>query len=231
MSDLHGHLPTLNIPEVDVVTISGDIVPLDIQGKLARSISWYLLQFVPWAEKLPCKKVFVIAGNHDFFFEAQISRKNIGTLGPVGEILLCENTSDKVVYLEDREYNFEGKKFWGTPWIPDLNRWAFYGNSAKLKEMFGMIPENVDVLLTHTAPRIGNAGKVLQTSAFNYGSNFGCVELTEAIEKKKPKYVFCGHIHSGDHNETVAECGTRIYNVSIKDEDYLPSYTGKLIEI
>ena len=64
ISDLHGYLPKL--PKCDVVCISGDIFPLDIQKDLIKSISWFQLKFRPWAESLDCDKVIFIAGNHDF---------------------------------------------------------------------------------------------------------------------------------------------------------------------
>ena len=68
MSDIHGYLPN-DVPECDVLCIAGDILPLDIQNDMIRSISWLLLDFKPWAESLPCKKVLFVAGNHDFVFQ------------------------------------------------------------------------------------------------------------------------------------------------------------------
>ena len=65
-SDPHGYLPKLkDFPECDVVCIAGDICPLDVQRDLVESISWFLLEFKPWAESLPCKKVIFVGGNHD----------------------------------------------------------------------------------------------------------------------------------------------------------------------
>ena len=228
LSDLHGYLPTQNLPEVDVYTISGDIVPLELQGNVLRSISWYLLQFLPWAENLPCKKVILIAGNHDFFFERIRKFAKIEVGGQ--ELLYCQHNS-KVVYLEDDSLSYDGVEFYGTPWVPDLQNWAFYKSSYELKDVFNRIPENVDVLLTHTPPRVGKAGKVLQSSSFNFGADYGCQELAEAIAKKKPKYVLCGHVHSGDHEEFVTPEGVRVINVSAKNEDYLPTFKPIVIEI
>ena len=51
-----------------------------------------------------------------------------------------------------------------------------------------------------------------------------CVEeLGEVIDKKKPKYVFCGHIHSGDHVPYTKD-GVTVVNCSLKDEDYKITY-------
>lgn len=228
LSDLHGYLPTQNLPKAEVYTISGDIVPLELQGNVLRSISWYLLRFLPWAESLPCKKVILIAGNHDFFFERIHKFEKLGPGGD--ELLTCQHTT-KVVYLEDSEMFYNGVSFYGTPWIPDLRSWAFYKDSSGLKKVFDKIPENVDILLTHTPPRVGKAGKVLQPSSFNFGADYGCQELADAIAKKKPKYVLCGHVHSGDHEEFVTSEGVRVINVSAKNEDYLPTFKPTVIEI
>ena len=68
MSDMHGSLPKAkDFPKCDVVCIAGDICPLDVQRDLVESISWFLLEFKPWAESLPCDKVIFVGGNHDFF--------------------------------------------------------------------------------------------------------------------------------------------------------------------
>lgn len=228
LSDLHGYLPVLNITQADVYTISGDIVPLELQGNTLQSISWYLLRFLPWAENLPCKKVILIAGNHDFFFQRIHKLEKTGPGG--SELLVCQHTA-KVVYLEDDEYFYEGVRFYGTPWIPDLQNWAFYKKSSELREVFGKIPEGVDVLLTHTPPRVGKAGKVLQSSSFNFGADYGCQELADAIAKKKPRYVLCGHVHSGDHEEFTTSEGCKVFNVSTKNEDYLPVFNPRIIEV
>jgi len=65
MSDLHGQLPFGEIPKCDVVLIAGDIMPAINHS---FSVQDYFLKhvFSPWCESLPCKRVFFIAGNHDF---------------------------------------------------------------------------------------------------------------------------------------------------------------------
>ena len=78
---------------------------------------------------------------------------------------------------------------------------------------------------------MGKAGKVLQSSSFNFGADYGCQELADAIAEKKPKYVLCGHVHSGDHTEFITKEGVKVINVSTKNEDYLPVFTPTVIEI
>ena len=67
ISDIHGLLPEL--PECDVVCCAGDISPLEYQSDQTQMVSWFCLEFLPWVEKLPCKKFIMIGGNHDFFFQ------------------------------------------------------------------------------------------------------------------------------------------------------------------
>ena len=83
------------------------------------------------------------------------------------------------------------------------------------------IPEDCDILLTHDAPDINNLGLIL--SGFNAGTNAGNTVLAEAIKEKKPKYVFCGHIHSGNHVFQNVD-GTWMTNVSYVSESYYPYY-------
>ena len=67
ISDTHGMLPKL--PECDVVCHCGDFSPLEYQQDQTQMAAWFYLEFLPWLEKLPCKKFIMVAGNHDFFFE------------------------------------------------------------------------------------------------------------------------------------------------------------------
>lgn len=241
ISDIHGYLPEL--PECDVVTISGDIIPLHIQRNYEESIAWLSGPFQTWALNLPCKKVIFIAGNHDFVFERlwkNVDSSSNWTMHrdayQITNLLFQQDDYDnKIVYLQDSEYKYEGKTFYGTPWCPNLSSWAFYGNSAWLTTMFKDIPYNTDVLLTHCPPKFGKQGEVLQKNNWNFGKDFGCEELQTAIEtafafKEDSTWVVSGHIHSGnhkvEHNWTV-----KYVNVSIKNEDYEPTYNYFEFEI
>lgn len=219
ISDLHGTLPD-DFPEVDVVCICGDIVPLNIQRSKENCLNWLDCIFLPWVENLRCKKVVMIWGNHDF----------VGQSCP--EWSMNQNLRHgKLVVLEDSEYTMNGVRFYGTPWCPDLYRWAYYGTGPELNEHFSHIPARVDVLLSHCPPRIADAGVVCQANAFNHGANYGSLELAEAIDKTEPRYVFCGHVHSGSHGEYEHNHTSIITNVSLKDEHYEPTYPYMVFDI
>lgn len=92
-------------------------------------------------------------------------------------------------------------------------------NDDILKEKFSEIPENLSILITHDPPSLGTVGTILQQNNWNTGINAGNNILSDAILEKKPKNVFSGHIHSGNHNIECIE-GINIVNCSIVDEKY-----------
>lgn len=85
---------------------------------------------------------------------------------------------------------------------------------AALKEKWDLIPDDVDVLITH-GPAVGILDKIMD------GSNVGCEELIKAIKRIKPKYHLCGHIHEG-YGVTELDGCTHI-NASITTERYIPT--------
>lgn len=242
ISDLHGYLPK-DLPSGDILCICGDIVPLDYQNDLAESIAWFDLEFVPWTDSLPYKKVIFIAGNHDFFLEklhlkpftdwvedANGSRwetlyKFDTSSSRVLKKLLPGNNKGKhkLVYLCDNSVEIEGKVFYGTPYIADLTKWAFYRENDALESLYNRIPKKCDVLLTHMPPKIASMGEVLQRGNFNTGADYGSEELAKVIDQRDIKYALCGHVHSGCHKEQEIN-GTIYANVSLKNEDYQPQY-------
>ena len=230
-SDLHGNLPDPSVfTPGDVLCIAGDIVPLDIQRDPLRCISWICLKFIPWTDKLPYKKVIVIFGNHDFVGEylgpqQEVNGDGITSIFMPGSL----KGEHKVVFLCDSGYKYMGFTFYGTSWCPDLHNWAFYGDHNTLVDKFNQIPDKTDVLITHCPPRVGYAGMVLQ-KGWNYGNDFGCQELTDAIKNKHIGWHFCGHVHTGSHGITECE-GTKIVNVSLLDENYKVDYPPFSTEI
>ena len=234
ISDTHGALPQL--PECDVVCHCGDISPLEYQQYQTSMMSWFCLEFLPWVESLPCKKFIFIAGNHDFFLEN--IHKRLKMVTPTYTEYTWRSASDvikkmlpgnwrrvynKLVYLCDSSFEYEGKRFYGTPYIRDLERWPFYLPSDQLVEKFKNIPKKCDVILTHMPPKIEGLGEVIQTGQFNTGADYGSPELADILNTRDFKYALCGHVHSGQHNP-VEIGGKKLVNVSLKNEDYKEMY-------
>lgn len=217
ISDLHGYLPE-DIKPCDIVLICGDISPLRIQFKTNQMWNWLNNEFKPWAFSLPCKKVLLIAGNHDDFFESRYNKAK--KLFP---------NDDKVTYLCDELYEFEGIKIWGTPYCKVFGTWPFMKYPSDLKKHFDLIPEGIDVLMTHDAP-YGVSDIILQETPWNDGGHIGNVELREAILEKSPKYNVHGHLHSTSHEWEQLE-GTMVTNCSLKDENYEVTYSPIYFDI
>ena len=228
---MHGDLP--DIESCDVVGICGDIVPLNIQRDTIKSVVWFTNTFVPWAMNIDCKRVIFIAGNHDFFLQDLMkNRLRAGTdeerenaaADIISEVL---SLPEKIVYLQDTAYEFEGVKFYGTPWIPVLKNWAFYKDSNGLTKKFLKIPNNIDVLMTHSPGKfVNDTGVSKELPGF---PEYGSAELTDAVEGKT-RYWFCGHVHTGEH--LLTEFGTiRVANVSIKNENYKLAFSPLVVTI
>ena len=241
VSDLHGYLPNPeSIPACDVVCICGDFVPLEYQNDDAASIAWFCLEFVPWTDKLSCKRVILVAGNHDFFMEhvmlgpmREDGTQKCRTASEVLKKLLPGNNKGKhkIVYLRDNSVEIDGKKFYGTPWTTGLPGWAFATTEEAFADMLKRMPKQFDVLLTHMPPTIGAVGTVLE-HGWNYGRDFSSQALADAIHERDIHYVFCGHIHSGSHVLSEWKEGHFIANVSVKDERYqIQTFYFKEIEI
>lgn len=218
LSDLHGVVDVRNIDltGVDVCVLAGDIAPLTSLtwgGKHAQ-LEWLRKVFVPFMEKNNRTEFVFVAGNHDFW----------------GEQARPENSfwPNNAHYLKNSSCKVHGKTFYGLPQVPEINgRWAFECDSDTMEIFCDEIPDGVDVLVTHTPPRIG--GSDIDSSKGTFLINgepphFGSSELTDAIERVQPAYLFCGHIHTGDHS--CVEIGkTKCFNVSLLDEGYEQSYT------
>lgn len=228
ISDIHGYLPK-DLPEGDVLCIAGDIMPLDVQSDLAASISWFLLDFKPWAEASHFKKVIFVAGNHDFMFQWIGHDKNRTGAEVMKKLLGNHKKDSKLVYLQDSSFEFEGKRFYGTPWIEDLERWAFYASPEELEKKWSTIPKKCDVFISHMPPRRSGLGMVLQPG-WNYGSDYGSQLLAEILNTRTIKHAICGHVHSGQHAELQYN-GCICTNVSLKDEDYKVKYYAYEFEV
>ena len=193
LSDLHGYLPD-NIPTCEILCISGDIIPLQIQRKSFASIRWWLRDFCSWVCRLPCEKVIFTAGNHDFALEQLYD----STLYYKFIAMLEQHSNNKAILLINEEYKYKDLTFYGFPYIYPITfqkgKWAFEDDS----EMYGSIPKSgIDVLITHDTP-------------------FKNMYLDNVIESIQDKpVIFCGHWHDM-HSDKFQN----IYNCSIRDNYY-----------
>lgn len=228
MSDLHGYLPK-ELPPGDVLCICGDIVPLDVQRDMVESIAWLCTKFFPWVEQTPYEQVIMIWGNHDFIGQFLHTDRN-GQHRKPKRVLKKLMAPKKLQLLDDSEFIYKGCRFYGSQWVPDLTGWAFYADHDQLVAKFNKIPVNIDVLLTHCPPCIMEFGMVMQHGKFNTLADYGCDELRESVNDKKPKLHIFGHVHSGRHSRLELD-GTTYCNVSLKDEDYRVMYEPQIFKL
>lgn len=175
LSDQHGRLPT--IPPCDILVIAGDMCggPSHEDGRWRPDLSderwmtWLGAEFKDWIAMAPC--AVVVAGNHDTAIERY---------GP-------PNLPSSVSYLCDSGCEVLGLRFWGCPWIKRFDDLAFNRMEDKLDSHYGIIPDGVDVIISHGPPLL-------------YGDrlgvrNLGSESLLRAVNRLSPRLVVCGHIH------------------------------------
>ena len=193
ISDIHGDL-NINIPECDVLCICGDVINLNDQRDIPASKHWWETRFVKWVASLPCKKVIVIPGNHDFFLE-RMYNECWGWFKDHMTLL----TDKKLEFLIDESFYYEDIHFYGTPWINPIKfqegKWAF---EDKAYAFGNPPPYNIpkcDVLITHDNPEENNR---LYMESIN-----------------KSKYHLFGHWHDGEDDPIRGK-----FNCSILDDMY-----------
>jgi Icc-related predicted phosphoesterase len=103
--------------------------------------------------------------------------------------------------------------------------------SKQLKEQLEMIPEDVDILITHGPPKGFNDAQKFVNSLFLVKlikCDFrGCEDLTEIVMKKKPRFHVFGHIHQSHgvhfykHNSKEQ---TTFINAAYLNSLFLPSH-------
>ena len=209
ISDIHGYLP--EIGPFDVLFICGDVCPIECHRKSYQAY-WLNDDFVEWINEMDFidadSMVVMIPGNHDMYLEKAGKDE-------IREIEV--RTNDRLKILINESYETHGLKIYGCPFCKKFGNWAFSKNYDDLKEMYDAIPEGLDILLTHDAPDIDNLGFIMDGPWA--GENAGNKVLAEYIDKKKPKYVFCGHIHTGNQ-ELIDHNGIKMKNVSHVDDGY-----------
>ena len=223
LSDTHGYLPLITTP-FDLLLICGDVCPVYTHGVQFQRM-WLDEDFNKWIEGLPFKdansKVVMIPGNHDFVFEGKEPY-----WARIMETSFFKNPRVKVLYNET--YDFEWfddnavrhtLSIYGTPACKIFGNWAFMYGPDTLREMYNKCPDGVDIIISHDAPRINNLGMVSEGRWAP--KDAGNPLLDELMNRVKPKYYFCGHIHSGNH-AFIEHNGTLAANVSFVDEQYEP---------
>lgn len=192
ISDTHNKHDEIPIPDGDVLIHSGDIT----EGGTKREV----IEFLNWFSSQPHKYKIFIAGNHDFYLENN-NEKDILEIIP-----------ENVNYLQDSSIIIEGIKFWGSPVTPGGGNWAFNQKPEQEINMhWEQIPEDTNVLITHTPPYKIN-------DVLDNGTHIGCAALKKVIQNRRFMFHVFGHVHDSYGITTVS--GTKFINASCLDNKY-----------
>jgi len=229
ISDLHGWLPKIEEP-FDLLLICGDVCPAH-DHYFSFQKEWIENEFVNWVNGLPFKdsfsRVVMTWGNHDFVGERFSVNEESHLRKLTGHrLMILKNVAYAFEYLTDSGINT--LNIFGTPYCKIFGNWAFMVDYDKLNKKYGECPINADIIISHDAPMLNGLGLI--SKGHYAGTDAGNPCLDNLIEGRKPKYFFCGHIHSGNHNfEKIGE--TYMANASLVDESYDPTYQVLSFEI
>lgn len=195
ISDLHGYFPIL--PGGDILIIAGDLH--------ARDTPQEYDQFKLWLENQRYQKIVMIAGNHDAYLE-YCFKHGIDLFSLPNLTYLCDSGTE-----------YENLKIWGCPYTKKFvgqnpRAMAFsVASEFQLKDHFDLIPEQIDILITHSPP----LGILDECDNGWVGSDM----LRQRIMKVKPRICCFGHIHEqGGKSMTVDN--TTYINASIVNQRY-----------
>lgn len=188
-ADTHGLHGSMQVPEGDVFIHAGDFSCVNTLEEVEL--------FAAWLADLPHKYKIVIAGNHELFLES-------GSAG----LAVAALQKASILYLEDTAVCIDGVKFFGSPWTPAFQNWAFMlPRGEVLRKKWQEIPEGTDVLVTHGPP----------AGIFDHAHNLdlGCRELLAAVKRVRPRLHIFGHIH--EQYGVQSRWGITFANASICD--------------
>jgi Icc-related predicted phosphoesterase len=224
ISDLHGHYPQLE--GGDLLIVAGDLTARDLVEEY-----W---DFFDWIVEQKYKKMIYIAGNHDNFLQNN---------PPIS----MHPSEGMLTYLCDSGTEFEGLKIWGSPWTayfegmnPDCTAFTINAGCDTddwLAEKWALIPEDTDILITHSPPAsiLDDVENYVEGQIENVGS----FQLIHYLTIIQPKLHVFGHIHEGFGKATRENLqiinnlfpNTTFVNASHVNEHYKPVNKSIRIEL
>ncbi len=235
ISDLHGHYPKLE--GGDLLIVAGDLTAMDTQENHFK--------FLCWVDKLDYKKKIVIAGNHDNLVQKH------GVVGDNGAFeYLCDSGAefeywdgltqdpDPKVWLDSIYADRKKKlKIYGSPWtktFPGMNpkcKAFTVDTEEELAEKWALIPDDTDILITHSPP-YGIFDAVLRETKWGNGTECtGSISLRNLVMGPlRPQLHVFGHIHEWG-GKMIDTCVTKFVNASHVNERYQPVHPPIRIEL
>lgn len=199
-SDTHGQHHKLLSPFVDVAICCGDEAN-SRDPAINASESFTFFQWYSRLTHIPTK-IFV-PGNHSVAIER-------GWVDVPRDISMLVNQSLTLA---------NGMVVYGSPYTPEFGKsWAYMRKRSKLHDVWSLVPDNTDILVTH-GPPLG----VLDL-AWDYDDHHpvqtGCRSLLKRVLQVQPKIHAFGHIHRDDDflnagTRTLPGCKTQFINCAV----------------
>lgn len=216
ISDTHMAEPEL--PPGDILVHAGDFTFKGRPHEIGQQLHWLGKHSKNYAA------VICTPGNHDFGFESNYNQYR-------------QEAADKgITFLNEEETIVQGIKFFGSPITPFFHNWAFNRYPQDIDVHWMVIPDDVNVLITHGLPyEILDGVPKYDKTLIGYDSHYrpkyakqlktvehvGCPELLKRVKQlSQLKLHVGGHIHESYGQET--HFGVKFVNASIMDEDYKP---------
>lgn len=217
ISDTHNlYKSESELPDGDILIHSGDFSIYGHTNEIKKFVDYFM------GLKKYDTKIF-IAGNHDLGLDENFNT-NPRSLAVISNLFSDENLSQSdCVYLKNDSVIIQHPdlsrpiKIYGSPHTPQYGSWAFMEqrNGEKLKEIWGKIPDDTDILITHGPPHS------ILDSTFHYGREklAGCELLYERVFEVNPLIHCFGHIHDVHGFKKVNN--TNFINASSCNDEYL----------
>ncbi len=171
LSDTHQlHRELDRLPSADLLLHAGD------WSFLSKSLA-SIRDFNQWIAEQPVKcGAVLVPGNHEFYLEADSSRRSL--------------TSNATVLIGQR-MTVAGLNIWGSSVTPMYGGAFGMSDASQRARHYAQIPLDTHILVTH-GPPYGYLDGLAGTT-----EHLGCRELLAAVQRVKPRLHVFGHIHSG----------------------------------
>lgn len=208
-SDTHHRHGWLDVPEgIDMALCSGDVGETKLAAINANEVG----DFIEWFKVLPIKHKIFTPGNHDTSIERNYFR---------------DYDFGDVTMLIHEAIEIEGLKIFASPYSPSFgDGWAYNKRRDKLHEYWQDIPNDTDILLTHTPPQ--GVCDITQD-----GLQVGCAALFKRVLQVQPRIHLFGHIHecAGWRAHRPETPNTMYVNGCIFDLRFQQKHNGVVVEL
>jgi Icc-related predicted phosphoesterase len=182
ISDTHGFHHRLDIkPGYDLIVHSGDV-----SNSIDPALSFNEIRdFLEWFEALDIPEKILVPGNHDVaIWKGMITVEDLAEMG-------IEMLINQSLFVYDLH-------IWGSPYTPRLydhyTNWAWGLKRQEMDKVWNLIPNNLDILITHGPPK-GILDLTLDRENQENAVQAGDKVLFNKVLEKKPKIHMFGHIH------------------------------------